>query len=171
MPIPKKKTFEINLADKEAMANIGEEVLRKMQENPGMTLKEATGVSDEVLEEIYHLAYTFYNQGKYKEAAALFQFLSGASPSTYKYVLGLASCFHQCESYEQAAIGFYIALQTQPDNPIPAYYITDCFLKQDLKEEALEFAEVTLMICEDKPKYAELSHRCRLIIESLKCNK
>ena len=167
----KTKPTDLNLADKEVAESLAKEVLQKMQENPGMTLKQATGLSDTVLEEIYHLAYTSYNQGKYKEAAALFQFLAGTSPSTYKYVLGLAACFHQSACYEQAALGFYIALQTEPDNPIPAYYVTDSLLKQNLQEEALEFAEVTVSICGKKPEYAELAHRCKLIIESLKTKK
>lgn len=166
-----KKPADLNFLDKEAAENIAREVLSTMQKNPGMTLKEATGISDQVLEEIYHLAYTYYNQGKYEEGAALFQFLSGSSPKTYKYVLGLAACFHQCETYEQAALGFYIALTIEPNNPVPAYYVTDCFLKQNLLEEALEFAEVTVMICEGKPEYAELSQRCTLIAESLKSKK
>jgi type III secretion system low calcium response chaperone LcrH/SycD len=162
------KNVSLNSEDQEALTQLAEELMIKMQEHPGMTLQAATGISDQVLEEIYHLAYTFYNQGKYKEAASLFQFLSGTSPHTYKYVLGLAACFHQCESYEQAAIGFYIALTLEPENPIPAYYVTDCFLKQNLLEEALEFAEVTVMICDENPVYAELGHRCSLIVEKLK---
>lgn len=164
----RKKPKDLNLLDKEEAENIARGVLSKMEENPGMTLREATGISDQVLEEIYHLAYTYYNQGKYEEGAALFQFLSGSSPNTYKYILGLAACFHQCKSYEQAALGFYIALTIEPSNPVPAYYVTDCFLKQGLHEEALEFAQVTVTICEDKPEYAELSQRCTLIAESLK---
>ena len=166
-----KNPNNLNFEDKEVAEKIAREVLTKMQENPGMTLKQATGISDQVLEEIYHLAYTYYNQGKHEEGAALFQFLSGASPTTYKYILGLAACFHQCKSYEQAALGFYIALTIEPNNPIPAYYVTDCFLKQGLNDEALEFAEATLLICEEKPKYAELAQRCSLIVESLKSKK
>ena len=161
----------LNFSDKEAAENIARTILTKMEENPGMTLKEATGISDQVLEEIYHLAYTYYNQGKYEEGAALFQFLSGSSTNTYKYVLGLAACFHQSECYEQAALGFYIALTIEPHNPTPAYYITDCFLKQNLYEEALEFAEVTVQICEGRPDYAELAQRCTLIADSIKNKK
>ena len=65
---------KISLFDTEIAETIGKELIKTMNENPGMTLKEATGVSDEALEEIYCLAYAFYNQGKYKEAASLFSF-------------------------------------------------------------------------------------------------
>lgn len=167
----KKESLRINLLDKEQMEGVAYTVLQKMQENEGMTLKEATGVSDEALEEIYSLAYTFYNQGKYKEAMALFQYLSLTASSTYKYLFGLAACYHQVQAYEQAAVGFYVALNIEPEDPIPAYYIMDCFLKQDLYEEAEEFADITITICEDKEPYRELKQRAELIKNSLKENK
>lgn len=164
-----KEQFNFNLLDKEKARAIAKEVLEQMEE--GMTLQEATGVSNETLEEIYSLAYGFYNQGKYKESAALFEFLAGASPTTYKYVLGLASSYHQLGAYEEASAGFFIALNIESDNPIPAYYIMDCFLKQNLLEEAEEFAELTIEICEDRPEYQDLKGRCELIKKSLRSKK
>lgn len=161
-----KMAFKLDLTDKKAADMLAGEVLKRMKS--GMTVQQAMGVSDETLEEIYSLAYGYYNQGKYKEAIALFQFLSGAAPTVYKYVLGLASSFHQLESYIDAACGFYIALNIEPDNPLPAYYITDCFLKQDLREEAEEFAKFTVKLCGNKAKYQELKERCELIHKSLK---
>lgn len=150
---------------------LAQEVLKKMGENPGMTLKDATGISDEALEQVYSLAYNYYNQGKYIESISLFEILTGACPKTYKYVLGLAASYHQIQAYNDAFLGFYIALNLEPENPIPAYYATDCFLKQNLREEAQEFAEMTSCICADRPEYAHLKERCQLILESLKCVK
>ncbi|MCH9626866.1 MAG: hypothetical protein S4CHLAM2_04970 [Chlamydiales bacterium] len=161
-----KQTFRFDLLDKEGAQTIAKEVLNLMEE--GMTLQEATGVSDETLEEIYNLAYGYYDQGKYKEAVSLFHFLAGASPRTYKYVLGLASSFHQIGAFEEAAVGFYCALNIEPENPIPAYYVTDCFLKQNCVEEAAEFAELTIEICDNRPEYRNIQERCDLIKKSLK---
>lgn len=164
----KKNIFKINLADQEQAERLSHEILSKMEQNPGMTLQDATGISDEVLEEIYSLAYTYYNQGKYKEAISLFQVLTQIAPSSYKFVLGLAASLHQIEAFVDATTGFFIALNIEPHNPIPAYYVTDCLIKRNLLKEAAEFAEFTLEICDDRPEYAELQERCRLIKESLK---
>lgn len=164
-----KARFNYELLTKEGAQSLATEVLQNLKE--GMTLQDAMGISEGTLEEIYSLAYGFYNQGKYKESASLFHFLAGASPRTYKYILGLASSYHQLEIYDEAAVGFYVALGLEPENPIPAYYITDCFLKQGLSEEAEEFAEVTILICGDRSKYQDLKRRCELIIKSLKANK
>lgn len=160
--------FNYSLLDKEQVRAIGEELFKNLKK--GMTLQDATGVSDETLEEIYTLAYGYYNRGKYKESVSLFQFLAGASPSNYKYVYGLASSYHQLEVYDEAAAGFYLALYLEPNNPLPAYYTTDCFLKQEFIEEASEFAEVTIRICDNRPEYKELKERCELIKANLNTN-
>ena len=161
----------INFPDKEFTQKVGLEVLLKMEENPGMTLREATGVSDETLEEIYSLAYGFYNQGRYEESIALFQLLAGCAPTHYKYVLGLASSYHQINAYEEAAAGFLLALQLEVTNPIPAYYAADSFLKREMQEEADEMAKMTIDICGTRPEYSELKERCQLIVKSLKIKK
>jgi type III secretion system low calcium response chaperone LcrH/SycD len=166
-----KNSSKLDPFNQEHAQKVAAEILLKMEENPGMTLKQATGVSDEVLEEIYSLAYGFYNQSKYSESIALFQFLASASPDTYKFVLGLAASYHQIQQYKRAATSFYIALRIEPNNPTPAYYMMDCFLKQNLVEEAEESAEITAMICGDRPEYSAVKERCELILKKLKENK
>ena len=164
-----KQNIRYDLLDKKQTQAIAKEVLKRIKE--GMTLQEATGLSDGSLEEIYSLAYEYYNQGKYGESASLFQFLAGAAPTNYKFVLGLASSYHQLGAYDDAIAGFYIALQIEPENPIPAYYIMDCFLKQGLTKEADEVADVTIELCEGREEFEDLKGRCALIRKSLKINK
>ncbi|MCC5832231.1 MAG: SycD/LcrH family type III secretion system chaperone [Chlamydiales bacterium] len=161
-----KTKFNYELLTKEGASAVATKILERLEK--GMTLKDATGISDQSLEEIYSLAYGYYNQGKYKESASLFQFLASCSPNIYKFVLGLASSYHQLGIYQEAVAGFYIALEIEPDNPIPAYYITDCFLKQGLYEEAAEVTEVTIFICENRPEFRDLKNRCELIQRTLK---
>lgn len=164
-----KQSLRLNLLEKEQIETLASDILQKMKQ--GMTVQEATGVSDETLEEIYSLACGFYDQGRYKESISLFHFLAGASPTTYKYVLGLASSYHQVEAYEDATFGFYIAFNLEPDNPIPAYYATDCLLKQNLFEEAEEFVQMTILTCDDRPEYQNLQERCELIKKTLEDKK
>jgi type III secretion system low calcium response chaperone LcrH/SycD len=159
---------KIDFNNPEFVEKVAKNILQKMEENPGMTLKDAIGISHSALEQIYSLAYQFYYQGKYAEALSLFEFLAGTSPDNYKYVLGLAASYHQIKAYDEAFAGFYIALHLEPHNPIPAYYATDCFLKQNLNEEALELAELTAEICDNRPEYAKLKQRCKMIAKTLK---
>ncbi|WP_213318900.1 SycD/LcrH family type III secretion system chaperone [Chlamydiifrater volucris] len=133
----------------------------------GRTLQDILGLSDFLLEEIYTIAYSFYSQGKYMEAVGLFQLLTASKPACYKYTLGLSSCYHQLKMYNEAAFGFFLAFDSQPDNPIPPYYIADSLMKADMPEESNNFLEITMDICGDKPEFKILKERCYIMKDSL----
>ncbi|EPP34772.1 type III secretion low calcium response chaperone LcrH/SycD [Chlamydia ibidis] len=133
----------------------------------GLTLQQILGLSDVLLEEIYTIAYSFYSQGKYTEAIGLFQILTASKPQCYKYVLGLSSCYHQLKMYNEAAFGFFLAFDAEPENPIPPYYIADSLMKIDQKEESRDFLDITIDICGNKPEYKILKERCNIMKNSL----
>jgi len=166
MPNKQQQLIEL-VKDKKASEGMAQEIIHQMAQNEGMTLQDATGIADSTLEELYSLAYTYYSQGKYNESLALFNFLSMTAPKVFKYIYGLASTFHQMGAYEDAIAGFYIALNIDSDNPMPAYYITDSLLKKKRYEEAAAFAEITTLLCEEETQYAEVKERCKLIHKNL----
>ncbi|MFN0064791.1 MAG: SycD/LcrH family type III secretion system chaperone [Chlamydiales bacterium] len=145
-------------------------VLKRMKEE-NISLKEAAQVNDHFLEEVYSLAHAHYERGNYKESLSLFQLLSGIAPSTHKYVFGLSANFHQMGKFEDAMYGFYLALNIDPENPIPAFYIADCLLKLNFKAEAEEFLNLTIEIAVEKPQYAEMKHKSLLMLNTLKEGK
>lgn len=163
--------FKIDINNKEMIHKIASYIVDEMKSKPGMSVQQAIGISDEALEEIYALAYNFYNQGKYQEAGVLFEFLSGVSPKTYKFLLGLGSCHYQMEAYEDAFAGFLLALMVECTDPLPGYYAVECCIKRECFEEAQELIGITQEICGDRPEYAALKARCDLIRESLKNKK
>ena len=164
-----EKILKEALLDTDMAEALAQDVLGQMKE--GMTLQDAMGLNDASLEEVYALAYGFYDQGKYKEAVSLFHLLAGASPSTFKYVFGFASCLHQMEIYGDASVGFLVAGTLEPDNPIPAYYALDAFLKMNLLEEAEASAKDVIEICGSKGEFQNLKKRCELILSSIKGKK
>lgn len=133
----------------------------------GLTLQQILGLSDVLLEEIYTVAYTFYSQGKYQEAIGLFQILTASKPQCYKYILGLSSCYHQLKIYDEAAFGFFLAFDAQPENPIPPYYIADSLMKLNQPEESQDFLDITIDMCKNKPEYKVLKDRCSIMKQSL----
>lgn len=133
----------------------------------GLTLQQILGLSDLLLEEIYTIAYSFYSQGKYNEAVGLFQILTASKPQCYKYILGLSSCYHQLKMYDEAAFGFFLAFDAEPENPIPPYYIADSLMKINQVEESNDFLDITMNICGNKPEYKVLKERCNIMKNSL----
>ncbi len=145
-----------------ATQEMARNVLLKML-NEGKSLKDAMQISDSLLEQVYSLAYSYYQVGKYKDAGALFQFLAGTSPKTFKYVYGLASCQHQQKDYENASFGFFIASELEQQNPLPIYYIADSFYQLGHFEGALEYFNLVAQMTKNQPKWASLREQCLLI--------
>lgn len=147
-----------------------EAVLMKMHKE-GLTAKQAMNINENLLEEVYSLAYSNYDQGKYKEALSLFQLLTGASPNEYRYVLGFASCYHQLNDIDNAICGFSLAQGLDPINPTPAYYLADCFIKRELIPEAKDFLHLSIELCGKNEKHKNLKEKAELILQTINQNE
>ncbi len=152
--------------NEEKLDEVAAELFQKM-EKEGKTLKEASGVSDEMEEEIYAIAHGYYDQGKYLEAATLFQVLAKLNPNEFKYIYGLASAHHQHKDFINASLGFYTAHALEPMNPMPTFYLADCFLNLEGYSDALHFLKITIELCKLKPEHKELGEKCELIKKTL----
>ncbi len=134
----------------------------------GVTPKDAMGLNDDMVEGIYAQAYRLYNTGKYKEASQLFRLLimlNGAEP---KYALGLAACFHMSKDYETAAEAYSNCGVLEPNNPIPHYHASDCYLQMGDKVSAMIALEMAVKRSGTKPEFVQLKDRALMTIESLK---
>ena len=155
----------IDPTDHEEISRAAEMALKEMAEE-GKSLRETLEITDGLLEELYSVAYGYYNQGKYKESLTLFNVLVGANLGTYKYVLGLAATYHQMKEYDRAILCFFLALKVEPNNPIPAFYIADSFMKMNAPERALYFLDHVIGL--EGTEHESLKEKCRLLKKSLK---
>lgn len=166
MKLDSNNLKDIDLNDKEVVKSISSGIYEKMRRE-NKSLAEVLNVAPELINELYHLGYTFYGQGKFKEAVSLFYYLTTFSPNEFKYIYALSAAFHQLKEFEQAASGFTLAYMIEPQNPLPVYYVADCLLQTDQKEAALEVIETTITICGEIKEHQALKERCLLIKNSL----
>ena len=142
-------------------------ILKKMKDE-GLTIQQATGISDAFLEEMYSLAHAHYDKGNHKESLSLFQFLAGCAPNSYKFMLGLAANLHQMGEYQEAFNGFTIALKLDDSNPLPIYYMADCLLRLGNEKDAIPLFEIMIEAAEHAPEYKEFGAKSKLIVEGFK---
>ena len=143
------------------------DVANKMLEQ-GMSPKEAMGLSNSYLENVYAQAYRLYNTGKYAEAAHLFRILIMFNAMEPKYMLGLAACFHMLKEYVNAIQTYTMCSALDPHNPIPHYHSSDCFIQMKEYLSAMLCLELAIERAGDKPEYAKMKERAQLSLESLK---
>jgi type III secretion system low calcium response chaperone LcrH/SycD len=130
--------------------------------------RDAIGIDSTTVEGLYAQAYHHYNSGRYKDAARLFvslQLLDGMEP---KYPLGLGACYQMLEEYQNAIITYSTVAISDPENPVPHYHASDCYVKQGLIPAAIAELQMTIELCGDQPQYAMMRDRARLTIKSLK---
>lgn len=166
----KKVIGNVNLKDKKEIEAFTMRLLDKM-EKENKTLQEVLKISDSSLEEFYAIAHSHYTQGKYKEALHFFRILANFAPKNSKFLLGLASCFYQLESYENAAIFFSLTLCNDHENALAAYYASDCFYKRGEIPAAIECLNLAIEIVEDKKEQHAFKEKCLLIRKSLELKK
>lgn len=170
----KSESYQI----KKAVGALGEEIgeekssdLRKIAAKAitqGMMPKDVIGLSDTMIEGIYGQAYRLYNTGMYKDAGQLFRLLILLNSSEPKYVMGLAACFHMMKEYQSAVSTYAMCGIIDPENPLPHYHASDCYLHMKDSISALIALEMSVRRAKNKPEYQTIRDRAMLTINTLR---
>lgn len=148
---------------KAAMDELGNKIMKQ-----GMTTQEAAGLDPQFLESLYAQAYRLYNTGKYIDAAHLFRTLILMNSMEPKYALGLAACFHMLKEYKNAIQTYTICSVIDPQDPLPYYHSSDCFVQMKDFLSAMLCLELTINAVGNRPEYSKIKERAVLSLEGLK---
>ena len=165
----KKRHEPSGSAEKKAEVSdkaIGEMANKMMVQ--GLTPKDAMGVTNSYMENVYAQAYRLYNTGKYAEATHLFRILIMLNAMEPKYMLGLAACYHMMKEYYNAIHTYTLCVALDIESPIPHYHSSDCFIQMKDYLSAMVCLELAINRAGDKPEYAKMKERAQLSLESLK---
>ncbi len=97
------------------------------------------GFSDNSIECLYGVAYTYYNQGKFTEGEQLFRLLVLVDPLKKKYWMGLAGSQHLNEHFDDALQSYAMAgLLEGGGDPYPHFHAADCYVSLENYPEAIK---------------------------------
>lgn len=96
----------------------------------GGTIKDLKGISSDMLEGVYALAYGFYQNGQLDDAETFFRFLCLYDFYNADYAMGLAAVLQMKKQYDQAVSTYAVAqiLDTRSDKPM--FHMAQCHLAQ-----------------------------------------
>ncbi len=143
------------------------QVLTKMQ-TENLPFKEALGFSPELIEEIYQYGYSLFQSGKYQEALPVFNILRFIDGNDERFTFSLAVTHHHMKNYIEAAGNYMLCELVNPDDPLPAYHLSDCFIKMNQPELAFNAMKMAHQFAAQDPKYAELKEKIELELEHLR---
>jgi len=104
-----------------------------------------------MVEGIYGQAYRLYQTGRYNDASQLFRLLIMINSTDPKFTLGLGACMHMLKDYKAAAGIYALCAVIDPDNPLPHYHASDCFLQMNDKPSALIALELAVKKAAERP--------------------
>lgn len=163
----KKEAIELGRKTGEKIVASTEQALKRMFKEH-MLPKDAMRISNSTLENIYSQAYNLYNTGKYIEASHLFRLLVLMNGIEPKYSLGLAACLHMAKDYKAAIQLYTVCATLSPQDPIPFYHCSDCFLQMKDNISAMLCLQVAIERSGNRPEFAQLKERAQLSLKSLK---
>ncbi|MCE5319040.1 MAG: SycD/LcrH family type III secretion system chaperone [Parachlamydia sp.] len=170
----KGEQHQVKKAVEEIGASVGREKAQELQNvaakvvQQGMMPKDMMGLSDAMVEGIYGQAFRLYNTGKYRDASQLFRLLIMLNSTEPKYAMGLAACFHMLKEYKNAVSTYAICGVIDPENPVPHYHASDCYIHLGDTASALIALDMAIKRAGEKPEYQTLRDRAKLMVESLK---
>lgn len=130
-------------------------------------LKEELGVTDGQMEAMYAVAYHQLQEGQLDGAIKTFSVLSMLNPKEYKYVLGIASCFHAKGEHELAGMYYIIASGLGDADPVPFLHAAECMLAKNDVESASNALRLTIELAGKKPQYAPMRKRAEIMLEEI----
>ena len=132
-----------------------------------VVVKEELNITDGQMEAMYAVAYNQFQNGKYDDAAKSFSLLSMFDPLEYKYLFGIASCFHMKGDYEVASVYYIMASGLDEEDPAPFLHIGECMLALKDMEGANEALKLALVRAGEEPHFAPMRKRAEVMLENM----
>jgi len=155
--------IQLSDADKAKYKDILKQIVKD-----GKKPKDVLGFSDEMIEHMYSYGYRLYNLGDYKKARDVFLALNVLVPEDPRFTLALGSAFHRLKEYLEALRCYFTCGKQQPDNPMPFFFMYDCFIQGKLLGDAEICLQEVMRRCGDEEVFVPLKERCKLMLETLR---
>jgi len=143
-----------------------EELMTKIVEQE-MAPKDAMGLNETFLDEIYEMASNFFKAGKYEKAEGMYRILMILEPLEPRYPMAVATCLHRLKKYVEAIQYYSLTSVIDENDPLPYYYSSDCFYKFGQIAESAFVLKIMLQKLSDHPEYAKLKARAEESLKSL----
>ena len=119
------------------------------------------------MESFYTEGYRLYQSGRYDDAIKMFRFLGLLDPTRVRYWLGMAACMHQKKCYPEAAMLYQLCGMADPTDPIPYFYMGDCYQNMGLKGASKQCLMLCIEHCAGRDKYVQIHDRAKLMLQEM----
>jgi type III secretion system low calcium response chaperone LcrH/SycD len=122
---------------------------------PGTSQDVADGQDDY----LYAVGYQLYQQKKYAEATCFFVHLCLQNLFSGRYVYALGACMQAQSALEPACEIYEVCRLLEPENPLAAFHLGECYLKLGKPDLALQSYRAAARLAQGIPELASLMLR------------
>jgi type III secretion system low calcium response chaperone LcrH/SycD len=133
----------------------------------GKPMWEVCGWNAEQIEGLYNTGFHLYQSGAYDEAMNVFRPLALLDSGEARNWIALGGCHQMKKEYEQALEYYGNAAIIDPSNPRPIFNALECNIALKKYPEAKSSAEYLIAIASDKPEYASLVVRAKVLLGAI----
>jgi len=105
------------------------------------------------LENLYAVAYNYYEHGKYQKATDVFRVLTGLDSQNTTYWMGFAAALQMLQQYEKALSAYSVAALLDPQNPAVHFHAAGCCFMLGEVERGLQALDAAEMVAQGKENY------------------
>jgi len=143
-------------------------ILQQVRDNGHVT--EMPKVPPQAIGEMYLVARKAYAAEDYLQAEHLFQAMTLFGPADPRGWLGYGGACEAQQKWEQAALGFGMAMALTPGDPVAAFRVGVCLMALDKPEEAAVAFDAAASTIEDmrsQPKKLPYAERAATMLKMI----
>lgn len=127
-----------------------------------------SSTTPETANQLYAMAFRFYESGKYREAVHFFRVLTSMNTDERKFWIGLGASLQMLRDYENALPAYGIAALLDENDPQVHLYAAECFIALQRIEEARTAMAMAEQHCVDSIEHDDL--RSQLALMRAECD-
>ncbi len=124
--------------------------------------------TDEQIEIIYGIGYSFFMQGKFENACGIFQMLLIYRPLDPRILGAFALCCKRLGKFESAIPAYSAALVLEPTNLSWAVHMAECLAALGKRDESLTLLEPLIKLAVLDESYNDLRSRAETLRDMLR---
>jgi type III secretion system low calcium response chaperone LcrH/SycD len=119
------------------------------------------------LEAVYSMAYHLLQQGQHERAMHYFAFLTLYAPTDARHIAGLATTHQRAGNHARALHLFSLASYLQPQRPIFALRMAECFLRLEGYAAARALLDRVVRHCRESGAHEAVRTRAQAMLDVL----
>ncbi|WP_217273963.1 SycD/LcrH family type III secretion system chaperone [Shewanella sp. VB17] len=133
----------------------------------GGTMGMLRNVPDDAIEQMYAVAFNYFESAKYDQAHKIFQLLCTLDHYQVRFFMGLGACRQELQQYEQAVDAYSFVTLIDVNEPRAPFHAAECHLSLGNMEAAESGFYTANHLAKTQPAYSALALRASAMLEEI----